>query len=169
MFYGTDFGVGKYIYQSVIPVTLGNIVGATIIGALPFWYLYGRVEQGLDLATGQPLAVEKRSDREIVMMEEGKTGEERQKREQEDKTPKNGWLKRMQRGKTENFWHGGIGMVHDYPHLATPSTRSNGSDRTVVDGANPGMTGDTYNAVGENSHTAQAYGGRYDRNGMVDT
>ena len=42
MFYGVNFSTGKYIYQSVIPVTLGNIVGAAILLALPFWWLYGR-------------------------------------------------------------------------------------------------------------------------------
>lgn len=42
MFYGTNFGVGKFIYQSVIPVTLGNLVGGVVLGVLPFWYLYGR-------------------------------------------------------------------------------------------------------------------------------
>ncbi|KAK0364657.1 hypothetical protein LTR91_008208 [Friedmanniomyces endolithicus] len=54
MFYGTNFGVGKYIYQSVIPVTLGNIVGAGLLAAIAFWYLYGR-DVGSGLATGQDL------------------------------------------------------------------------------------------------------------------
>ncbi|KAK5707210.1 hypothetical protein LTR17_020899 [Elasticomyces elasticus] len=44
MFYGTDFGVGRYIYQSVIPVTLGNIVGAGLFG-VGLWWLYGREEE----------------------------------------------------------------------------------------------------------------------------
>ncbi|KAL1853120.1 hypothetical protein Daus18300_011948 [Diaporthe australafricana] len=42
MFYGTNFSVDKFIYQSTIPVTLGNIVGGMIFGAMVFWYLYGR-------------------------------------------------------------------------------------------------------------------------------
>lgn len=46
MFYGTNFGVGKFIYQSTIPVTLGNIVGGIIFGAMVFWYLYGRHDNG---------------------------------------------------------------------------------------------------------------------------
>ncbi|KAL1998527.1 hypothetical protein VTN02DRAFT_6013 [Thermoascus thermophilus] len=49
MFYGTNFGVGKYIYQSVIPVTLGNIIGGIFLAGLPFWFLYGRTTpEGLD-------------------------------------------------------------------------------------------------------------------------
>ncbi|KAK1068611.1 hypothetical protein LTR74_005482 [Friedmanniomyces endolithicus] len=52
MFYGTNFGVGKYIYQSVIPVTLGNIVGAGLLAAIASWYLYGR-DLGTNVATGQ--------------------------------------------------------------------------------------------------------------------
>lgn len=42
MFYGTDFTVGQFIYMSVIPVTLGNIVGGAVFCALPLWFLYGR-------------------------------------------------------------------------------------------------------------------------------
>ncbi|KAJ0119976.1 formate nitrite transporter family [Diaporthe amygdali] len=42
MFYGTSFSVGKFIYQSTVPVTLGNIVGGMVFGAMVFWYLYGR-------------------------------------------------------------------------------------------------------------------------------
>lgn len=42
MFYGTNFGVGKFIYQSVIPVTLGNVVGAVVLDGLAIWFLYGR-------------------------------------------------------------------------------------------------------------------------------
>ena len=41
MFYGTNFGVGKYIYQSVIPVTLGNIVGGVVLDAGLIWFIYG--------------------------------------------------------------------------------------------------------------------------------
>ncbi|CAF3473260.1 unnamed protein product [Fusarium graminearum] len=31
MFYGTNFGVGKLIYMSIIPVMLGNIVGGAVM------------------------------------------------------------------------------------------------------------------------------------------
>lgn len=44
MFYGTNFGVGKFIYQSVIPVTLGNIVGGVILDGFIIWFIYGRNE-----------------------------------------------------------------------------------------------------------------------------
>ncbi|KAK5132709.1 hypothetical protein LTR08_008675 [Meristemomyces frigidus] len=60
MFYGTNFHVGKFIYQSIIPVTLGNIVGGVLLAALPFWILYGRGEV-VNVQTGQP-AEEKRED-----------------------------------------------------------------------------------------------------------
>ena len=42
MFYGTDFTVGEFIYKSVIPVTIGNIVAGAFFCALPIWFLYGR-------------------------------------------------------------------------------------------------------------------------------
>ncbi|KAF6794645.1 formate nitrite [Colletotrichum sojae] len=42
MFYGTNFGVGKFIYQSIIPVTLGNIVGGAGLVGAPLWFMYGR-------------------------------------------------------------------------------------------------------------------------------
>lgn len=41
MFYGTNFGVGKFIYQSVIPVTLGDIVGGAVLDGVFIWFLYG--------------------------------------------------------------------------------------------------------------------------------
>lgn len=44
MFYGTNFGVGKYIYQSVIPVTLGNMVGGVVLDAGLIWFVYGPSE-----------------------------------------------------------------------------------------------------------------------------
>ena len=44
MFYGTNFGVGKYIYQSVIPVTLGNMVGGVFLDAILIWFIYGPSE-----------------------------------------------------------------------------------------------------------------------------
>ena len=48
MFHGTSFGVGQFIYKSIIPVTLGNIVGAGVFTALPFWMLYGRDDEIID-------------------------------------------------------------------------------------------------------------------------
>lgn len=42
MFYNAKFGVGDYILRSVIPVTLGNVVGGVVFATLSFWYLYGR-------------------------------------------------------------------------------------------------------------------------------
>jgi formate/nitrite transporter len=44
MFYGTEFGVGKFIWNSVIPVTLGNIIGGAFFGAFVMWMVYGRHE-----------------------------------------------------------------------------------------------------------------------------
>ncbi|RGP81182.1 oxidoreductase bli- mitochondrial [Fusarium longipes] len=57
MFYGTNFGVGKYIYQCVIPVTLGNIVGGAGMAGVFLWFLYGR-DEDLAAKTGQPLSGE---------------------------------------------------------------------------------------------------------------
>lgn len=42
MFYGTNFGVGKFIYQSVIPVTLGDIVAGAVLDGFFIWLLYGK-------------------------------------------------------------------------------------------------------------------------------
>jgi formate/nitrite transporter len=45
MFYGgTQFGVGKFIWNSCIPVTLGNILGGAFFGAFLLWVVYGRHE-----------------------------------------------------------------------------------------------------------------------------
>lgn len=56
MFYGTNFGVGKFIYQCVIPVTIGNLMGGIFLASLPFWYLYGREERTApNVETGQPV------------------------------------------------------------------------------------------------------------------
>jgi formate/nitrite transporter len=41
MFYGTNFGVGKFIWASVIPVTIGNIIGGAFFGAFAMWLIYG--------------------------------------------------------------------------------------------------------------------------------
>ncbi|RBR07268.1 uncharacterized protein FIESC28_10767 [Fusarium coffeatum] len=62
MFYGTNFGVGKFIYMSIIPVTLGNIVGGALMTGAFLWFLYGR-DDTLATKTGQPLSGEnKRRD-----------------------------------------------------------------------------------------------------------
>jgi formate/nitrite transporter len=64
MFYGTEFNVGRFIYQSIIPVTLGNIVGGVLLGALPFWFLYGRGPTP-NVQTGQPLEEKKVDERTV--------------------------------------------------------------------------------------------------------
>ncbi|KAK5065338.1 hypothetical protein LTR84_001176 [Exophiala bonariae] len=61
MFYGTNFGVGKFIYQCVIPVTLGNIVGGALFTGAFLWFLYGR-DTTLAVETGQPLSGEKKAN-----------------------------------------------------------------------------------------------------------
>jgi hypothetical protein len=48
MLHGTNFGVGEFIYKSVIPVTIGNLVGAGVFTALPLWLLYGRHDTMID-------------------------------------------------------------------------------------------------------------------------
>ena len=41
IFYGhPDFGVGMYIWKSMIPTTLGNIIGGGFFVATMYWYLY---------------------------------------------------------------------------------------------------------------------------------
>jgi formate/nitrite transporter len=47
MFYGTEFGVGKFIWNSCIPVTIGNIIGGAFFGAFTMWVVYGRHEQSV--------------------------------------------------------------------------------------------------------------------------
>lgn len=44
MFHGTSFGVGKFIWASCIPVTIGNIIGGAFFGAFAMWTVYGRHE-----------------------------------------------------------------------------------------------------------------------------
>jgi formate/nitrite transporter len=45
MFYGpVEFGVGKFIWNSCIPVTIGNILGGAFFGAFALWMVYGRHE-----------------------------------------------------------------------------------------------------------------------------
>jgi hypothetical protein len=66
MFYGTNFSVGKFIYQSVIPVTIGNIIGGSGLTGAMLWFLYGRNDT-LATKTGQPLSGEKKSRGGISM------------------------------------------------------------------------------------------------------
>lgn len=42
MLYGADFGVRIFLVKSVIPVTLGNMLGDACCATLSFWYLYDR-------------------------------------------------------------------------------------------------------------------------------
>jgi formate/nitrite transporter len=48
MFYGANFGVGKFIWASCIPVTIGNIIGGAFFGAFALWVIYGRHETSID-------------------------------------------------------------------------------------------------------------------------
>ncbi|KAJ9607276.1 hypothetical protein H2200_008349 [Cladophialophora chaetospira] len=73
MFYGTNFGVGKFIYQSIIPVTLGNIVGGGVFTGVFLWFLYGR-DTTLAVETGQPLNGEKKVDSGENMQHFGRGG-----------------------------------------------------------------------------------------------
>lgn len=50
MFYGTNFGVGEFLYRSAIPVTIGNFVAGSLCCALPLWYLYGRQDEMVDVS-----------------------------------------------------------------------------------------------------------------------
>ena len=50
--------MGRFIYQSIIPVTLGNLLGGAVSGGAVFWYMY-RQDVALDSETGQPLNAEK--------------------------------------------------------------------------------------------------------------
>ena len=53
IFYGTNFAVGKFIWASYIPVTLGNIIGGACFAGVCVWILYRR-EETLAEETGQP-------------------------------------------------------------------------------------------------------------------
>lgn len=44
MFYGTNFGVGKFVWASIIPVTTGDIIGGASFGAFGMWVFHGRHE-----------------------------------------------------------------------------------------------------------------------------
>jgi len=125
---GASFTVGKFIYQSIIPVTLGNIVGAVFIIGLPFYWCDGRIDE-LDLSTGQPVAVERKSQRE--------------------------------KARRENHAGEGSGNGNGNGNgVGGEEWRSASSEATVAESGGSAGSG--------NRHTAQAYGGSYDRNGMVD-
>jgi len=131
-----------------------------VLGALPFWWLYGRAEEeGVDAATGQGVAVERGADRRGVKdLEEG-GGRENEK----GGGRRMAWLMRGKQGRglgqrqrSENFWHGGIGMVHEYPGRESSSHASDGGRTVTGDGIKDG------NDTGDASE-ARAYGARYDR------
>lgn len=42
IFYGTNFGVGKSMYQSVIAVMLGNVAGGAGLNGIVIWFIYGQ-------------------------------------------------------------------------------------------------------------------------------
>lgn len=54
---GAPFGVGYYIWKSLIPTTLGNIVGGGLFVGAMYWYLYltgeGNVDISFDLGSLQ--------------------------------------------------------------------------------------------------------------------
>lgn len=50
IFYGhPDIGTGLYIWKSLIPTTLGNIIGGALFVATPYWYLYLTGEAGVEV------------------------------------------------------------------------------------------------------------------------
>lgn len=40
IFYGAPAGYGDYLWRNLLPVTIGNIIGAVVILSLPYFYLY---------------------------------------------------------------------------------------------------------------------------------
>lgn len=42
MLYGSDVSIGTFIFNNLIPATLGNIVGGSILTALIYTKVYGR-------------------------------------------------------------------------------------------------------------------------------
>lgn len=50
---GAPFGVGYYIWKSLIPTLLGNLVGGGFFVGTAYWYLYltGEVGVGIDFNT----------------------------------------------------------------------------------------------------------------------
>lgn len=75
-----DIGVGLYIWKSLIPTTIGNIIGGGLFVAATYWYLYltgeGAVEVDFNLGTintameaGGPMGrmkSQKLSDRDVI-------------------------------------------------------------------------------------------------------
>lgn len=70
---GAPFGVGYYIWKSLIPTTLGNMVGGGLFVGAIYWYLYltgeGNVEVSFDLGglasameAGGPMGRDRRLD-----------------------------------------------------------------------------------------------------------
>ena len=47
---GADFGVGYYIWKSMIPTALGNMVGGGIFVGAAYWYLYLTGEVGVHIS-----------------------------------------------------------------------------------------------------------------------
>ena len=43
--YGADVSFGRFLGSNLVPVTLGNLVGASIFVGLIYWYLYGLDQQ----------------------------------------------------------------------------------------------------------------------------
>jgi hypothetical protein len=70
MFHGTSFGVGEFIYKSIIPVTIGNIVGAAVFMAIPFWVLYCRDDTMIEGST-LPDDEEKNMNRDSIFKPNG--------------------------------------------------------------------------------------------------
>jgi len=75
---GAPFGVGYYIWKSLIPTALGNMVGGGLFVGAIYWYLYltgeGDVEVSFDLGglatameAGGPIGRGRRLDREGVV------------------------------------------------------------------------------------------------------
>jgi len=50
IFVGAPFGVGYYIWKSMIPSALGNLVGGGVFVAAVYWYLYLTGEAGVQIA-----------------------------------------------------------------------------------------------------------------------
>ena len=46
---GAPFGVGYYIWKSLIPTTLGNMVGGGLFVGTAYWYLYLTGEQAISI------------------------------------------------------------------------------------------------------------------------
>lgn len=54
MYLGTNFGVGYYIYHSMIPVCLGNIVGGGLFVGVAHWYMFLYRGGGEGTSVGAP-------------------------------------------------------------------------------------------------------------------